>query len=141
MAQAKPGDVVKVHYTGTLDDGRVFDSSVDSDPFEFTVGQKGIITRFSDAVIGMNPGESKTINVPSDQAYGPSNPEMIVEVQRKDMPAGLDPKVGQQLTIEQGERTFIVQVSGTTDDTVTLDGNHPLAGKDLTFVIQLLEIA
>ena len=141
MAQAKNGDTVKVHYTGKLDDDTVFDTSADREPLEFTIGEGRIIPDFEQAVIGMSPGESKTIQVLSANAYGPHHEEMVMVVDRKDFPAELEPKVDQRLEVRQQDgQVFAVTVTDISETKVTLDGNHPLAGKDLTFDIQLAEI-
>lgn len=141
MAQAKYGDTVKVHYTGRLADGTVFDSSLDRDPLQFTIGEGHLIPGFQQAVIGMNPGESKTATIPADEAYGPHREEMVVVVDREQFPRHLRPQVGQQLEIHQADdRTIVVMVTDVTETSVTLDANHPLAGKDLTFEIELVEI-
>jgi peptidylprolyl isomerase len=142
MAQAKKGDTVKVHYTGKLDDGSVFDTSADREPLQFTIGEGQIIPDFEQAVVGMNPGDSKTVQIPSDRAYGPHREEMVMEVDRNEFPADLEPKVDQRLQVSQQDgQTFAVTVTAVSETKVTLDGNHPLAGKDLTFDIQLSEIA
>lgn len=141
MAQAKHGDTVKVHYTGKLDDGTVFDTSVDRDPLQFTIGEGQIIPSFEQAVLGMNPGESKTIKIPTDEAYGTHREEMVMVVDRNQLPADLNPEVGQQLQSRQpGGRTIVVTVTDVSESSVTVDANHPLAGKDLNFDIQLIEI-
>ena len=141
MAQAKTGDVVKVHYTGKLDDGTVFDSSDGREPLQFTIGEGQLIADFEQAVVGMNPGDSKTVQIATDNAYGPRHEEMVIEIDRKDLPENLDPKVDQKLQVRQNEgQEFVVTVTAVTETSVTLDGNHPLAGKDLTFDIQLSEI-
>ncbi len=141
MEQAKRGDTVKVHYTGTLDDGTIFDSSRDGEPLEFTIGAGEIIPGFEEAVIGMAPGESKRQLVPVNEAYGPSRPDMTVQLDREMVPSELELFVGQELEIEDPEgRVNNVVVRDLTDKTVTLDGNHPLAGKDLQFHIELVEI-
>ncbi|MFW6138644.1 MAG: FKBP-type peptidyl-prolyl cis-trans isomerase [Spirochaetota bacterium] len=141
MSEAKKGDTVKVHYTGKLEDGTVFDSSEDRDPLKFTVGGGQVIPGFEQAVIGMNPGETKTETVTSDQAYGPYRKEMVIEVDKNKLPQDLDPEVGQQLQVRQQEGQPVpVMVTEVTDSSVTLDANHPLAGKDLTFDIQLVDI-
>jgi peptidylprolyl isomerase len=138
---AKLGDTVKVHYTGKLDDGTVFDSSVDRDPLEFTIGSGNIIPGFEQAVVGMTPGESKTEVIPNDQAYGPYMDEMVVIVDRRQMPGDLQPEVGQQLQIQQETGQVIpVVVTDISDGSITLDANHPLAGEDLTFEIELVAI-
>jgi peptidylprolyl isomerase len=142
MGQAKPGDTVKIHYTGKLDDGTVFDSSVDREPLEFTLNSGQVIPGFDQAVVGMSPGDTKTEKIPMDQAYGPYREEMVVEVSRQQMPPELQPEVGQQLQVQQTDgQTIPVVVTEVTDSTVTLDANHPLAGEDLTFEIQLVEIS
>jgi len=141
MAEAKNGDTVKVHYTGKLDDDTIFDTSADREPLEFTIGDGRLIPDFEQAVIGMSPGESKTIQVPSTNAYGPHHEEMVMVVDRKDFPADLEPKVDQRLEVRQQDgNVFAVTVTDISGTKVTLDGNHPLAGKDLTFDIQLAEI-
>jgi peptidylprolyl isomerase len=142
MGQAKHGDTVKVHYTGTLDDGAVFDTSFGRDPMEFTVGGGGLIPAFENAVVGMSPGESKVVNVPFAEAYGPHHEEMIAVVQRTEFPDDLDPEMGNMLQLESADgRMIVVTVTSIDDSSVTLDGNHPLAGKDLTFNIELVEVA
>ncbi len=141
MSQAKKGDTVRVHYTGTLEDGTVFDTSINRDPLEFTIGEGRLIPGFEQAVVGMNPGESKTERISADQAYGPHLKELVMEVDKRQLPPGLSPEVGQQLQIRHDDgRTTPVTITEVTDTTITLDANHPLAGKDLIFHIQLLEI-
>lgn len=142
MAQAKQGDKVKVHYTGKLDDGEVFDSSSGSDPLEFTVGASQVIPGFEETVIGMTPGESKSATIPVDQAYGPRRDEMVLVVEREMLPAEIDLEVGQVLQLRtDGGEAFQALVAELAENNVTLDANHPLAGKDLTFEIELVEIA
>ena len=142
MVQAKAGDTVKIHYTGKLDDGTVFDSSVNREPLEFTLSGGQVIPGFDQAVVGMSPGETKTQKIPMDQAYGPYREEMVVEIAREQMPPDLQPEVGQQLQIQQANgQTVPVMVTVVTDVTVTLDANHPLAGEDLTFDIQLVDVS
>lgn len=142
MGQAKAGDTVKVHYTGKLDDGTVFDSSADREPLEFTIGSGGIIPGFEQAVVGMNLGESKTEVIPTDQAYGPHLEEMVVVVDRQQMPPEIEPEVGQQLQLQQQNGQVLpVVITDVSGAAVTLDANHPLAGEDLTFDIKLVEIA
>ena len=139
--QAKTGDTVKVHYTGTLEDGSVFDTSLDREPLEFTLGQGQLIPGFEQAVIGMRIGESKTVNIPVDLAYGPYNDELISVIDRDKLPEGMNPEVGQQLLAQQPDgQTGIVTVIDISETSVTIDANHPLAGKDLTFEIELIEI-
>ena len=141
MAQAKKGDTVKVHYTGKLDDGTVFDSSLEREPLQFTIGEGQLIPDFEEGVVGLSPDESKTVNIPADKAYGPHHEEMIMEVSRDQFPKDLEPRVDQRLQVSQPDgQSFVVLVTGVSETSVTLDGNHPLAGKDLAFDIQLVEI-
>ncbi len=141
MAQAQSGDTVKVHYTGKLNDGTVFDSSEGREPLSFTLGSQQVIPGFEEAVIGMATGESATIEIPSDKAYGPRQDQMIVKVERSQMPADLNPQIDQKLQVQQPDgNTMVVTVVEMDEQSVTLDANHPLAGKDLTFDIQLVEI-
>ncbi|MGQ9870586.1 FKBP-type peptidyl-prolyl cis-trans isomerase [Leptodesmis sp.] len=142
MPQAKQGDTVKVHYTGKLDDGTVFDSSQEREPLEFTIGTGSIIPGFEQAVIGMSPGESKTEVIPPDRAYGPYLEEMVLQIERQQLPTDLDPEVGQQLQLQHPTGEVIpVIITDVSSSTITLDANHPLAGEDLTFDIQLVAIA
>src|SRR5690349_12804995 len=129
MVQAKSGDTVKIHYTGKLDDGTIFDSSVNREPLEFILDSGQVIPGFDSAVMGMAPGESKTEKIPMDQAYGPYRVEMVIEVNKQQLPPDLDPEVGQQLQIQQTNGQIVpVYVTEVNDSTVTLDANHPLAG-------------
>lgn len=142
MTQAKQGDMVKVHYTGKLDDGTVFDSSVDRDPLEFVLGEGQLIAGFEQAVLGMTPGESKTEKIPAEEAYGPHRQEMVVEVERQQLPDNIPLDVGQQLQIQQAPNQIIpVVITAISESKVTLDANPPLAGKDLIFEIELVGIA
>jgi FKBP-type peptidyl-prolyl cis-trans isomerase 2 len=141
MRKVKKGDSVKVHYTGTLEDGTVFDSSSGREPLEFTAGNKELIPGFEGAVLGMSPGESKTERIPSDQAYGPHLEQLVHEVDRYVLPPGINTEVGQMVQItEEDGRTSPVTITKVTEDKVTMDANHPLAGKDLLFKIELIEI-
>jgi len=143
MAQtkAKQGDSVKVHYTGKLEDGTVFDTSADRDPLQFTIGKGQVIPGFEQAMVGMKLGESKNVKVTADQAYGPYREEMVLEVGRKQFPLHLKPEVGQRYQMPQAHgRPTLVTVTKVSESNVALDANHPLAGKDLIFDVQLLEI-
>lgn len=141
MNQAKKGDTVKVHYTGKLEDGTVFDSSIEKEPLTFTLGEGNMIKGFESAVLGMQVGDSKTAVIVSDEAYGQRNEEMVVEVPANNVPENISPEVGQQLAIQQPDgRTIPVTVTQVDEEKVTLDANHPLAGKDLVFDIQLVDI-
>lgn len=140
MAEAQSGDTVRVHYTGRLDGGEVFDSSRGRDPLEFTLGGGQVIAGFDEAVTGMTPGDEKTVTIPAGEAYGARRDELSGEVPRAQFPPDIDPQVGQQLQMQQGGQTFVVTVTEVTDEAVRLDANHPLAGKDLTFDLELVEI-
>lgn len=141
IEEAKSGDTVKVHYTGTLEDGTVFDTSVEGEPLEFTIGQGQVIPGFEQAVIGMKVGDLKTINIPVDQAYGPHRDDLILVIERGQLPEDLDPKVGQQLQMMRADGSIItVIIIELSETTATIDTNHPLVGKNLTFEIELVEI-
>lgn len=138
---AKRGDTVRVHYTGRLEDGTVFDTSLGRDPVEFILGAGQVIPGFEDAVVGMNPGETKAVKVLAEQAYGPYRPELVLEISRDEVPPDLDLEVGLQLVLREPQGPLIpVTVTNLSESTVTLDANHPLAGQDLMFDIQLVEI-
>jgi peptidylprolyl isomerase len=141
MTRATAGNTVRVHYTGRLQDERVFDSSQGRDPLEFTLGEGKVIPGFEQAVTGMQPGEEKTVTIPAEQAYGPRREEMTAEVSRSRIPPHIEPQVGQQLQMNQEGRAIMVTVTEVTGESVTLDANHPLAGQDLTFDLELIEIA
>lgn len=141
MRQAKYGDTVKVHYTGKLNDGTIFDSSEDREPLQFTIGNGQIIPSFEQSVVGMNLGELKTISIKSEDAYGRHNDEMVGVVDRDQFPPDVEPKIGQQFKVRSVDgQTSVVTVTDVSGSDVTLDANHPLAGKDLTFDIKLIEI-
>lgn len=143
MAQARYGDTVKVDYTGKLEDGTVFDTTKDRYPQEFTIGGNQVILGFERAIVGMNPGESKTVRIPMDDAYGPHYEQMVGTMDRDRLPADMKLEVGQRLQFpvpDGGGETMLVTVTDVSDVSVTLDGNHPLAGKDLIFDIHLIEI-
>lgn len=140
MAQAKSGDTVRVHYTGRLEDGSVFDSSRGREPLEFVLGAHQVIPGFEEAVDGLSPGEERSVNIPVDRAYGPRREEMMLSVPRDQFPDEIRPEVGQQLQMSQDGQVAVVTVTGVTEAEVTLDANHPLAGKALTFDVQLVEI-
>lgn len=140
MARAKEGDTVRVHYTGKLDDGSVFDSSQGRDPLEFTLGGGQVIPGFEQAILGMQPGESKTVTIESGEAYGARREELTLQVGRNQLPPDMEPQVGQRLQMQQGEQTVVVRITGVDAETVTLDANHPLAGQDLTFELELVEV-
>jgi peptidylprolyl isomerase len=133
--------MVTVHYTGRLEDGTVFDSSEGKAPLEFTIGQGRVIPGFEQGVLGMEPGQSKTVNISADDAYGPYDPELVTEVERSQFPPDLELEVGMQLQGNQPDgRVAIFTVKDLTDTTVTLDANHRLAGEDLIFDIEMVEV-
>lgn len=141
MEVAKKGNRVKVHYTGKLQDGTIFDSSIEREPLEFVVGDGNMIKGFDKAVEGMQKGETVTANIPSSEAYGERRADMMVDVPIDQVPENINPAVGQQLSIQQANgQAMPVVVTAISDDKITLDANHPLAGKDLTFEINLVEI-
>ena len=142
MQQVKKGDTVSVHYQGKLNDGSTFDSSEGRAPLEFTAGSGQVIKGFDDAVLDMQVGDKKTVNIPVTEAYGERNDEMMVKVPRTDFPQDMTPEIGMELQMsdEQGH-VFPVVVAEVHDDSVLLDANHPLAGQDLTFDIELVSIA
>jgi len=138
---ANDGDTVRVHYTGKLEDSTVFDSSLEREPLEFTLGEGTIIPGFEEAVRGMHVGQSKTVTISPEEAYGPHLDEMVLVIEREQLPPELNPAVGQQLQMQQQDgRVVIVLVTDVSEATITVDANHPLAGKDLTFEIELVEI-
>lgn len=142
MSQAKKGDKVKVHYTGKLRDGSVFDSSVDREPLEFELGAGMMIAGFDAAVMGMSIGDKKVADIPAEKAYGQKNSELVVEVRKDQLPADLTPEIGQKLGMQQPDGQSIpVVITRIEEETIELDANHPLAGKDLIFEIELMEIA
>lgn len=140
MRRANAGDTVSIHYTGTLADGTVFDSSRGRSPLEFQLGSGQVIPGFDAAVNGMAVGEEKTVTIPSGEAYGPHRKELMVEVDRTQLPSDFTPEVGQQLQLSQAGQQFVVTIRDVGDARVLLDGNHPLAGEDLTFALELVDV-
>lgn len=141
MQQVKNGDTIKIHYHGTLSDGSVFDSSLQREPLEFTVGSGMVIPGFDNGVMDMIVGDKKTIHIPCAEAYGVVNEQMIVPFPRNQFPSDMQPEVGMQLMMNsQDGQQFPVSITSFNDEIVTLDANHPLAGKDLTFDLELVSI-
>jgi peptidylprolyl isomerase len=141
MTQAKKGDTVKIQYTGRLKDGSVFDSSSGHEPLKFSIGSGQVIPGFEEAVTGMQVGEKKIAEIPCNKAYGDRDPSMVMVLDRRHVPADINPEVGQRL--EMGGPSgdlIVVQVVDVNDENITLDANPPLAGEDLTFDIELVEI-
>ena len=142
MQQVKNGDTVNVHYHGKLTDGSTFDSSEGRDPLQFTVGSGQVIKGFDDALIDMKIGEKKTVNIPVDQAYGQRSDNMMMEYPKSDFPADMQPEVGLELHMsDNAGNVFPVVIAEVQDEVVILDANHPLAGQDLIFEIDLVSIA
>ena len=142
MSQAKAGDTVKIHYTGTLDDGSQFDSSAGRDPLEFTLGEGQVIPGFDKAVEGMAVGDSKAVNIPAEEAYGPRHDQMIQEVPISALPDDLEPQVGMGLQARRPDGAMLdLTITAVGEESVTVDGNHPLAGQALNFQLELVEIA
>jgi len=142
MTQVKSGDTVQLHYTGTLDDGTKFDSSAGRDPLEFTVGSGQVIPGLDKEIPGMAVGDKKVVNIPATEAYGDTNPDAIQAIPRDQIPEEIPLEVGLQLQMQSPTGQVIpVTVAEFSDTEVTLDANHPLAGKDLTFDIELVSIS
>ena len=140
MAKAKKGDTVRIHYKGTLDDGTEFDNSEGRDPLEFELGSGMVIEGFDKAVMGMKPDESKKFTIPTEEAYGLHNDEKVHVLSFEDFP-GYFPKVGEQVEVRDTDDTKVIgTVVEVTEMNITIDANHPLAGQDLTFEVQLVEI-
>jgi len=142
MTQAQSGDNVKVHYTGKLQEGDVFDSSEGREPLEFRIGDGKVIPGFEQGVVGMEIGEKKQISISPEEGYGVRNEELVAVIKRELLPSDIDTSVGQQLQVKQKDGTAIqLVVTAATEDDVTLDANHPLSGKTLLFDVELVEIA
>lgn len=140
--QAKQGSKVKIHYTGKLEDGGIFASSKNKEPIEFTLGQGQVIPGIEEAVEGMQPGESKTVKIPPDKAYGPHRNELTQEIPKKDIPADIKPEAGQRLNVKWSDgKETAVSVTEVSETSVTIDANHPLAGKDIVFDLELVGIS
>jgi FKBP-type peptidyl-prolyl cis-trans isomerase 2 len=141
MAQARQGDTVQVHYTGRLQDGTVFDDSIEGEPLQFVIGKGDLLAAFEAAIVGMEEGAWKTIAIPAQEAYGTYRPEMAAKIPRTQLPPDLKPVIGQQLQVSQDEeQMIIVTITAFDADSVTIDANHPLAGKDLIFEVKLVKI-
>ncbi|QLE02737.1 peptidylprolyl isomerase [Galbibacter sp. BG1] len=141
MSQVKENDTVKVHYTGKLEDGQVFDSSLEREPLEFTLGQGQLIPGFENGILNMSVNEKKTINIPSSEAYGDVREELLQEIPKSELPENIEPKQGMGLVSRTPEgREIQLVVADVKDESIVVDANHPLAGKDLVFDIEVLEI-
>jgi peptidylprolyl isomerase len=141
MAKAKNGAKVKVHFTGSLEDGSIFGSTADEEPFEFTIGEKNMLPGFESAVIGMQEGDTKTITLPPEEAYGPHKKELVHVMERSGFPEEINLGIGKMLRIRtQDEKYTVVAIKDFTEDSIVLDENDPLAGETLTFNIELIDI-
>ena len=141
MRQAKSGDVVKVHYTGKTEGGNIFDSSRGGEPFQFTIGGGEIMSGIENSVIGMEVGDKKSIRLSSDEAFGPRREELVVEVKKEELPSDVTPEIGQRLQIRQEDgNPVVVTITNKNDVVVTLDANHPLAGRTVVYDLELIEI-
>jgi len=138
---AKQGDTIKVHYTGRFDTGDEFDSSAGNDPLVFTIGSKEVIQGFEEAFLGMSQGEKKTISIDPEDGYGPYNDNLVIEMPHAFFPEDITPEPGMQLKlVDDNEQEVQVMVSEIKEEAVTLDANHPLAGKTLIFDVELIDI-
>ncbi len=141
MHEVGAGDTVKVHYTGKLRDGTVFDSSRDGEPIQFTVGSEQVIPGFEAGVLGMREGDKKTLVIAPEDAYGPRREELTFQVPRAQMPPGVQPQPGMMLEVSSPDGdTLLVAIAEVSDETLTLDANHPLAGEELHFDIELVAV-
>jgi peptidylprolyl isomerase len=140
MSAAERGQVVRVHYTGTLADGSIFDSSGGGEPLEFTLGAGQVIAGFDAAVTGMLIGEEKRVTIPAEEAYGPHRTELLLVIDRDQLPDEVAVQIGESLQMSDGRQAFPVTIREVGREQVVLDANHPLAGKDLTFDLMLVEI-
>ena len=141
MTQAKSGDTVRIHYTGTLEDGTQFDSSDGRDPLEFALGGGQVIPGFDSAVDGMAVGENKSVTIQPEQAYGERHEQLVQEVSKNALPQDMEPAVGMQLQSQSPDgQVMNLVITEVADETITVDANHPLAGQALTFAIELVEI-
>jgi peptidylprolyl isomerase len=141
MQTVKNGDTVRVHYHGRLTNGATFDSSEGREPLEFQVGAGMVIKGFDSGVLEMQVGDKKTVQIPVDQAYGPKNEELIMDFPKANIPTDLNPEVGMELQMSNAQgQVFPVKVAAVGTEFITLDANHPLAGEELIFDIELVEI-
>lgn len=141
MSQVKQNDTVRVHYTGKLTDGQVFDSSLEREPIEFTMGQGQLIPGFEKGLLDMKVNEKKTIEIPAEEAYGEPRAELVQEVDKNQLPEEIKPEPGMGLVSKSPDgREMNLVVKEVKDETIVVDGNHPLAGKDLVFDLEVVEI-
>lgn len=140
MSSAKSGDKVRVHYTGKLESGEIFDSSEGRDPLEFTIGQNQVLKKFEDSVEGLNVGDSTNIFIPAEEAYGVRHDHLVVNVPKDRLPEGIEPEIGMKLQTQTADGPMVVNITKVSETEVTIDANHELADKNLNFDIKLVEI-
>jgi peptidylprolyl isomerase len=141
MTKAKTGDKVKVHFEGYLEDGKVFGSTMDDEPFEFIIGEKNMLPGFENAIVGMQKGDTKTITLPPEEAYGHHKKELVSVMEKSGFPKEINLEVGKKLRVRtQDGKYTVVTIKDVTEDSIVLDENDPLAGKTLTFKIELVDI-
>lgn len=142
MAQARTGNHVRVNFTGKLDDGTIFATSINDEPIEFTMGDNEVLPAIEDAVEGMEPGETKSIRIAAEDAFGLRREDLVQEIPKASLPQDMDVEVGQQLWVdEMDEEPITVSVVDVSDATVTIDANHPLAGEDLIFDLEVVGVS
>jgi len=140
MSTARDGDMVRVHYTGTLDDGTIFDSSTKDKPLEFKIGKRHLLKGFEEGVIGLSVGESRKINIPMKEGYGLREENLVAKIPREHLPEGIEPKAGKKFKAQTSKGELIIKIVAADEKEITIDANHDLAGQDLTFEIELIEI-
>lgn len=142
MEEVEKGDLVRLHYTGKLENGKVFDKTQENKPFEFYIGKGTVLPKFEDAILGMKDGEKKTFKVKPEDAYGQRRDELVVEVLKENLPKDLKPQVGQILEIRQKDSNAITQVEilRISENSISIDANHPLAGHELTFEVEIVKV-
>ena len=142
MSKAKNGDKIRIHYTGKLEDGNVFDNSKERQPLEFVVGDGEVMPGIEKGVIGMEPGDTKTVEIPPEEAFGPRRKELVIEVAKSELPDQMTPTMGQKVQMRHPNGGNIeLVITDVNEETITLDANHPLAGHTLCFDLELVEIA
>lgn len=142
MSKAEVGNTVKVHYTGTLDDGTQFDTSLQREPLEFKIGEGKLLKKFEEAVVGLEPGQTNNVHIEAKDAYGLVKDELIADIPKSNIPQDINPEIGMRLQMQtKDNRTMFLRVIDIYDDSIKVDANHELAGENLNFDIELIEIA
>ncbi len=140
MSTAKDGDTVRVHFSGTLTDGTIFDSSTKDRPLEFMIGEGHLLRGFEEGVIGLSVGESRTIHIPVKEGYGLRDEGLVAKIPREHLPEGIEPKEGKKFKAQTSKGELIIKIIAADEKEITIDANHDLAGQDLTFEIELTDI-